>query len=464
LVSVSAAKASETVQQGLLARLAKRMEEAFSEEERQGLMLAAKTRTVAVMVILVWQAIDSPHGGLAYAYNLFVVASFAVLGFLQYICARQRFYVSVLKYLFVLADCALLALFLTLGNPFVGHDLPSTFAMRGSQFSLFFLFLMQAAFSFRPRLVLWCGLCIVTARTGMLLWITSQPGVLTNVDLRGLAPETFAKAYTSPDFVYLGDWAMEMITALIVAGGLAVVVARSRRLVASRSLAERARANLARYFSPNVVDRLSDSRESLNTIREQDVAVLFADIMGFTQLCERQAGPDVIALLRDYHDRLGRAVFDNHGTLDKYIGDGLMATFGTPAPDTHDAENSLQCAIDMIAALDQWNAERARAGTAPVRVGIGIHYGPVIAGDIGNERRLEYSVIGDTVNIASRLEHLTRDLGTTVVVSDSVVENVAKDSPVGRTILARFSKAGIQSIRGRQAGIPVWTLNETGSV
>ena len=122
--------------------------------------------------------------------------------------------------------------------------------------------------------------------------------------------------------------------------------------------------------------------------------------------------PTSLNLLRDYHDRLGQAVFDNNGTLDKYIGDGLMATFGTPDPGPQDAANALQCAMDMIASLEDWNAERIGEGKAPVRVGIGLHYGAVIAGDIGNERRLEYSVIGDTVNIASRLEHLTRNLNS----------------------------------------------------
>lgn len=183
--------------------------------------------------------------------------------------------------------------------------------------------------------------------------------------------------------------------------------------------------------------------------------------MGFTKLCERSPPDHVIALLRDYHNRLGQAVFDNGGTLDKYIGDGLMATFGTPEPAPRDAQNALKCALDMIAALARWNDERAAVGEGPVRVGIGLHYGPVIAGDIGNERRLEYSVIGDTVNIASRLEHLTRDLNTPLVVSDSLVKAMAQDDDVDGSLLATLSDGGVQEIRGRDQGVAVWTFDES---
>jgi adenylate cyclase len=422
-------------------------------------MLAAKIRTAALLVVLLWQAVDNPHTGMAYAYDLSVLVAFVTLGLLQFVCARGRFHMDRLKYLFVALDCMLLGLTLTAGNPFASFEAPPAHAMHGSAFAFFFLFLMQSAFSFRQGLVLWCGLCIVLARSGMLFWVVSQPGVVTNVDLPERTAQALVEAFENPNFVHLGHWAIEVVSGLIVASGLAVVVARSRRLMESRSLAERARANLARYFSPNVVDRVSGSRELLSAAREQNVAVLFADIVGFTELCEREAADSVLSLLRDYHNRLGKAVFDNSGTLDKYLGDGLMATFGTPEPSPHSAQDALQCALDMIAALDAWNAERAASGSRPVRVGIGLHFGPVIAGDIGNERRLEYSVIGDTVNIASRLERLTREFDSPIVVSDDLVKAVAAAGDAGKAMLGQFSEAGVQEIRGREAGIPVWIMN-----
>jgi adenylate cyclase len=439
-------------------RLSDRTDEVFAEEERQGLMLAAKARIIALLVILLWQIVDSAYSGMAYAYVLMSVAVFAGLGLVQYIFARQRYYMSVLKYVFVLVDCVFLALFLTAGNPFIDYDMPPAFPMRGSQFALFFILLMQATFSLRPRLVIWCGLCVVAARTGMLLWTTSRAGVFTNIDLPELTAQALVQASLDPGFVHLGNWFTEVMVSLIVAGGFAVVVGRSRRLVENRTLAERQRANLARYFSPNVVDRLAGAQGSLDAVHEQNIAILFADIMGFTSLCESATPASVIALLRDYHNRLGQAVFNNSGTLDKYIGDGLMATFGTPEPGSNDARNALKCALDMIAALEVWNAERIAEGLSPVRVGIGLHYGSVVAGDIGNERRLEYSVIGDAVNIASRIEHLTRTLDTPLVVSNDLVCALDGNSRDAAAMLERFSEAGVQEIRGRDGGITVWKL------
>ena len=456
--SISAAMLHRRGQSEARQRLERRTADAFAEEERQGLMLAAKTRTAALLVILLWQALDSPNSGLAYAFELLQISVFAFLGLLQYASARQRFHMSTLKYVFVAADCALLAHVLTVPNPFTGLELPPAISMHGSPYTYFFLFLMQSAFSLRPRFVLWCGLCMVLARSAMLLWVLAQPGVYTNLDLPAHTTEVVLAAVSDPNFVFLGHWAIEVLVSLLVSGGLALVVVRSRRLVESRSRSERARANLARYFSPNVVDRLSASKDPLGAVGELKVAVLFVDIMGFTPLCEREPAAKVIALLREYHDRLGQAVFDNGGTLDKYLGDGLMATFGTPEPSPEDGRNALKCALDMIAALEAWNAERKTAGAKPIRVGIGIHYGPVIAGDIGNERRLEHSVIGDTVNIASRLEQLTRNLGTPLVVSDDLIRTIDPDVQEDQRLIAKLSHAGEQQIRGRESGVPVWVL------
>jgi adenylate cyclase len=114
-------------------------------------------------------------------------------------------------------------------------------------------------------------------------------------------------------------------------------VHRARRLVAAQAESERARGNLARYFSPNVVDQLARVEEPLGPVRVQPAAVLFADIVGFTAASERQSPEQTIALLREVHHRMADAVFDHGGTLDKYIGDAVMATFGTPHPATDDA-------------------------------------------------------------------------------------------------------------------------------
>ncbi len=175
-------------------------------------------------------------------------------------------------------------------------------------------------------------------------------------------------------------------------------------------------------------------------------------------MCESDAPGDVVDFLRGYHDRLGKAVFENGGTLDKYLGDGLMATFGTPQPSENDVSNALRCAFDMLEALSIWNRDRNVEGLPPVRIGIGIHFGPVISisGDIGNRRRLEYSVIGDTVNVASRLEKLSRKLNASLAVSDLLIEAISPTDKVGQSLIKRLVPAGVQDLRGRRGKIGVW--------
>lgn len=440
-------------------RLNDRNKYTFDAAERRGLMLAATVRTAIMGVIVVWVLIDSPNTGMVYLYDVMQPAVFAALGALQYVSVRQYFHTQSLKYFYVLTDCAILAALFAIPNPFTTTSIPPAIVMNGSLYLYFFIFLMQTTFSLRPALVLWCGFCMVLARTGMLAWFLNQPGVFTNLDLADRSVEAFIAARSDPNFLYLGFWAIEILVTILVSAGLTFVVARSHRLVESRTKAERSRASLARYFSPNVVDYLSNSPDALSTPREQRVAILFADIIGFTKLCERQQAPEVIGLLRDYHSRLGQAVFDNHGTLDKYIGDGLMATFGTPEPGPSDAQNALQSAYDMIEALAQWNAERAAAGLESINVGIGVNYGSAIAGDIGNARRLEYGVIGDAVNVASHLEHLTRSLNTPLVVSDSLVTAIRKGGEDDHALLKRLTVSGSHTLKGRESSVQVWVLS-----
>ena len=112
-------------------------------------------------------------------------------------------------------------------------------------------------------------------------------------------------------------------------------------------------------------------------------------------------------------------VFTEGGTVDKFIGDALMVVFGTPKQRRDDAVRALNCALEMIDTIEAWSSERSQRGEAPLSIGIGIHYGEVFAGNIGNDRLLEYTVIGDTVNIAERLEKLTRKFDTPIIVSEA---------------------------------------------
>ena len=252
---------------------------------------------------------------------------------------------------------------------------------------------------------------------------------------------------------------MQLVVVGVTSATVALAVWRARRLVRRQVEVERERTNLARYFSPNMVEELARTDRPLGTPRRQNAAVLFADIVGFTRLSETLAPEHIMALLRDYHSRMATAVFAHDGTLDKFIGDEVMATFGTPTPGSRDAANALSCALAMQEAIALWNRERRQAGALEIKVGIGVHYGPVVLGDIGAEQRFEFAVIGDTVNVASRLERLTRELDVEVLAGDALVRELRHElGSNAEPLLKGFSPTPGHSLRGRREAVDAWAL------
>jgi adenylate cyclase len=270
--------------------------------------------------------------------------------------------------------------------------------------------------------------------------------------------EDKATHFLQPNLINLQQLITQVIAFMLVAMVLAIVVWRTRALVLTHAQAERARSNLARHFSPNMVDELANMDEPLGAGRSQQVGVLFADVVGFTRFAATKEPNEVLHVLREVHSLMADQVFAHGGTIDKYLGDGIMATFGTPHSGEHDAANSLACARGILKGSAKWNEARAKRGDPPLPIGVGVHYGPVVLGDIGDERRLEFAVIGDTVNVASRVERLTRKLRVGLVASDDLIRRVRSD--IGSAALCEgMDEAPPQAIRGREETIRVWTAS-----
>jgi adenylate cyclase len=213
---------------------------------------------------------------------------------------------------------------------------------------------------------------------------------------------------------------------------------------------QRARGRLERYHSPAVLDAVlrqeGDSAHSETRLRNAEVTVLFADLVDFTAFAESASLDKVAELLTGYCSRAVQAIFDEGGTLDKYIGDCVMAFFGAPMRQDDHALRGVRSALRMMTAIDEWNAERVSQGLAEVKVRIAINSGPVLVGDVGTEQRVDYTVLGNTVNVAARLESTVAHPGEITIGEDTARRLREHQGSTGIELeqLGRFALKGLQ--------------------
>lgn len=216
---------------------------------------------------------------------------------------------------------------------------------------------------------------------------------------------------------------------------------------------EREKRKLSRYFSPQVVEAIlkGGEGEALASRRRQ-VTVLFSDIRNFTTISEGLTPEEVVTLLREYLNTMTEIVFTYGGTVDKYVGDAIMALFGAPLSYGDDAARAVRAALEMqeraLVLSPSWEARCGR----PLRIGVGINTGEAVVGSIGAERRLEYTAIGDTVNLASRLEGVTKDFKVSIVISQTTYKEVQG--------LFSTRLLGEIQVKGREAPVKVYAVEK----
>jgi adenylate cyclase len=208
---------------------------------------------------------------------------------------------------------------------------------------------------------------------------------------------------------------LELISAVAAQTAMAVETIKAHKRLAREEVA---RANYSRFMPEYVVKQLLEKPDSFRLGGvNQKITVLFADIRGFTALSEKENPEKIVGLLNKYFTAMSEIIFAYGGTLDKYIGDGLMAIFGAPTASPEDAKNALKTAVAMQKRLRALNEELSAEGYGRVEIGIGLHTGIATIGYIGSEQRSEYTAIGDVVNLASRLEQTAR--GGQILISEA---------------------------------------------
>jgi adenylate cyclase len=435
------------------------LDESIAGEELAGLAYMFLGRLVVLGALAAWVALTLPfeRSGL----YLGAIVAFALLGAPPYLLARRGTGGTPVTAAFLLLDVAILTYLLIAPPPFFFDEWTAQLTLRLPSFLYMGVFLVGMALSYSPTLVIWTGIAAIAAWTSGFLWVANLPSSIphTSQDMldRGLSAEAVIRSILDPNAVSLTILYNQIVFLALVTAILALTVRRSRGLVRRQVEAEAQRGALSRYFSPNIVRELWNNSAALDRPARQTVAVLFADMVGFTAMSEHLPPDALVRLLSGFHGRLASAAFAHDGTVDKYIGDEIMVHFGTPRPQADDPVRALACAVEMIAAIARWNVEREAAGDPPVEIGVGVHYGEVLAGNIGDKRRLEYTVLGDTVNVASRLERLTREIGAALVVSDDLVRAVRRCGVEPSALVEGLTRDQTRTVHGRREPVPIWS-------
>jgi adenylate cyclase len=228
--------------------------------------------------------------------------------------------------------------------------------------------------------------------------------------------------------------------------------ARAHEELSRRALERRA---LERFLDSAIVDKILASPDQVHLGGENQIAtILFSDIRGFTRMSERMEPHQVVELLNEYFSEMTELIFENGGTLDKYLGDGIMAIFGAPLAKRDDSRRAVKTAIEMQRAMTQLNCKWQERGQNPLQIGVGVNTGSVTAGNIGSAKRMDYTVIGDAVNLASRL--CANAAGGQILISESTFAEISGHTPARRLAPIR--------VKGKEAPVEVYEILWDGPV
>jgi len=385
-------------------------------------------------------------GSLAGVYSEWIATIFAVnvvVSVAAVLLARPGVFRSWMPWAMATLDAAVVLGVMVFGD--FAERLPASYTPALAVSWIMFLLLALTAMQLKPALLLYLG--------GLL---TAGLTAATALDAYQVAhPPTDSIGRTLELIFDPGHNAARVSLFALTALVLAITVARGRRTLLASVVAARRSANLSRYFASGLVPLLADAEvEELKRGRRQNAAILFADIRGFTPLSERLDPRAIAEFLSSFRTRATRAIEAHGGIVDKFVGDDVMGVFGVPAATSGDAANALAAGRALQAEIAAWNEKRQSAGRRPVSIGIGIHYGQVFVGAIDGGQRLEFTVIGDAVNTAHRIEELTKTTGWSLLVSAELLEATRTLSP-----LRDCHPLPAQIVRGRKESLRLFAAN-----
>lgn len=395
--------------------LPERVREAIRrQQERSEILIGWIQLMIVVLVAGVYEGTSMAEGLVQEDYSLErdVLLIYGAICIVRLVLAYLRRLPNWALYLSVVADIALL-----MGLIFSFHlkyAQPAAFYLKVPTLLYVFLFIALRALRFEARLVVFSGVCAAIGWA----WLTYY--VATG---RGGPPEqthNFVEYMTS-NALLVGAEVDKIIAILLTTAVLALAIARARHLLV-RAVSEGAAArDLSRFFDPGVAARIRGAAMAIKAGEGElrDVAILTADLRGFTRLSTELQPDEVMKVLQDYQGRICPLIVAAGGSIDKFLGDGILASFGAVAPSPTAAADALRAADAVMATAAQWRAERHAAGLPPLEIGLAVSSGRVVFGAVGDGERLEFTVIGDAVNFAAKLEKHNKEERTRAITDGS---------------------------------------------
>ena len=338
-----------------------------------------------------------------------------------------------------LAD--ILILYVAIWSFHLQYEQPAAFYLKAPTLLYVFIFIALRALSFSPRYLLVSGFAAAFG------WLVLVGYAVLSGDGREMVTRDYVEYMTSAT-ILIGAEIDKVISIIVVTLILAIAAARSRALLFNAVAEQTAADNLSRFLEPNVAQSLR-SGEQLPEIGqgvEQEAAVLFIDLRGFTALAATLSPRELIALLGRYQSLVVPIVHSCNGSVTTFLGDGIMVTFGAVRPSTTYAADAFRCTHELLAGVSAWSEERRRGGLSEIRVGIGVEVGQVVCGPIGDVERIEYAVVGDTVNRAAKLQNHTKRENVAALASAKAYQRALEhgyDSTVDLTALPASQVEGI---------------------
>ena len=315
----------------------------------------------------------------------------------------------------VIADMALLMVLIWSFHR--TYQQPPSFYLKVPTLLYIFIFIALRALRFDARYVILAGLSAIIGWSLLVLYAAA-------FESGGMTITRDYVEYMTGNTILLGAEFDKLITIAMVTAILAVAVVRARGALSVAASEGTAKRDLSRFFDSYVAQAITGSEHELNPGegQQRDAAVVFFDIRGFSAMSERLDTSGLVNLLSDYQSRVVPVVQENGGVIDKFLGDGIMATFGAVVPNRTYACDALRAIDAAIDAVDDWNDTREKSGDFPIRVNASAASGNLVFAAVGDERRLEYTVIGDTVNLAAKLEKHTKKENARGVVSAEIFD------------------------------------------